>query len=282
MNFNRGDAEIFVPDCAEISSALARTTHMCVAAHPDDAEVMALDGILACFGRSDRWFLAVIMTDGAGSPRTGRYAAYSDRQMRVVRRREQQKASLVGEYSGVVFLNHPSNTVKDPANDAPRRDLSVVLEYCHPQVIYTHNLADKHDTHVSVALRTIEVLRRLPREARPQRLLGCEVWRSLDWLVDRDKVIFTHDKHENIANALLCIFDSQIEGGKRYDRAVVGRRHANATFLESHLVDTSQSVTFGMDLTPLIYDDRLTPLDYVQDLIRRFANDVSNRLARLS
>ena len=55
--------------------------------------------------------------------------------------------------------------------------------------MYTHNLADKHETHVAVALRTIAAIRGLPEEERPARLLGCEVWRDLDWMLDEEKVV---------------------------------------------------------------------------------------------
>jgi LmbE family N-acetylglucosaminyl deacetylase len=282
MKFTRDDAEIFVPDGAESAEALSRTTHLCIAAHPDDVEIMALDGIFACFGRNDKWFSAVIMTDGAGSPRGGLYANYTDQEMRAVRKREQKKAALIGEYSAVVFLSHTSNSVKNPANPSPREDLAALLDQCRPEVVYTHNLADKHDTHVSVTVRTIRALRELPEGSRPSKLYGCEVWRDLDWLEDRDKVVFRLDQHENLAGALVGVFDSQITGAKRYDLAIMGRRRANATFHESHNVDVSQLANFGMDLTPLIGGNDLDIVSYVQDHIRRFASDVSDRIARLS
>jgi LmbE family N-acetylglucosaminyl deacetylase len=282
MRFTRDDAEVFAPDGAEFAEALSRTTHLCIAAHPDDVEMMALDGILACFGRSDKWFSAVIMTDGAGSPRDGLYADYTDQEMRAVRKREEKKAAFIGEYSAVVFLNHTSNSVKNPANSHPLQDLAALFEHCRPEVVYTHNLADKHDTHVSVAVRAIGALRELPEGSRPAKLYGCEVWRDLDWLVDRDKIVFRLDQHENLAGALVGVFDSQIAGGKRYDLAIMGRRRANATFHESHNVDVSQLASFAMDLTPLIDRDNLDIVSYVQDYMRRFASDVSARIARLS
>ncbi|MCP9447787.1 MAG: PIG-L family deacetylase, partial [Nitrospira sp.] len=259
----------------------ARTTHLCIAAHPDDVEVMALDGILACFGRRDRWFSAVVVTDGAGSPRAGLYASYTDPEMRAVRRHEQKKAACVGEYSAVAFLNHASATVKNPADPSAGNDLQTLLGRCRPEVVYTHNPADKHDTHVAVLLRALGAIRALPGERRPEHLYGCEVWRDLDWLEDRDKVVFCLDRHENIAAALLGVFDSQIAGGKRYDLAVTGRRQAHATFHESHSVDRSRLASFAIDLTPLIRED--TDLArYVGERIRRFADDVLARIARLA
>jgi LmbE family N-acetylglucosaminyl deacetylase len=282
MKLTRPDAEIWAPDGETAERALARTTHMGVSAHPDDTEIMAMEGILAGFGNTERWFTAVIVTNGAGSPRDGLYAAFTDEQMQVVRRLEQKKAAMIGEYAAAVFLNHSSGAVKDPRNPDPVEDLKTVFSVARPEIVYTHNLADKHDTHVAVALRTIAALRALPREQRPRKLYGCEVWRDLDWLVDQDKVVFRLDAHDNIATALVSVFDSQVAGGKRYDLATMGRRRAHATYLESHAVDVAQYVSFAMDLTPLITDDTLDPHDYVQAFIRRFAEDVSARLKKLS
>ena len=282
MRFSRESADIYVPDGSDASVALSRVTHVAVAAHADDVEIMACEGILACFGIPDKHFLAVIMTDGAGSPRDGLYASYTDEQMRAVRKQEQRKAAYVGEYSAVAFLDHPSSAIKNPANADPKEDLKAMFSLMRPEVVYTHNLADKHDTHVGVALRTVAALREMPPERRPRKLLGCEVWRGLDWMVDSYKVIMCRDRHENLAMSLVGVFDSQIVGGKRYDIATMGRRRANATYLESHAVDVSQMVNFAMDLTPLIADGDADITDFVQEYVRRFAGDVSARLAKLS
>jgi len=282
MKLSDPGAEIWVPDGLPVEQALARTTHMAIAAHPDDAEIMALDGILAGFGSQERWFTAVIVTNGAGSPRDGLYAAYTDEQMQAVRRLEQKKAAMVGEYAAAVLLNHASSAVKDAGNQGPIEDLRSVIAAAGPELIYTHNLADKHDTHVAVALRTIAALRALPESARPRRLYGCEVWRDLDWMSDEDKIVFRLDAHDNIGVALVSVFDSQIAGGKRYDWATTGRRRANATYYESHAVDVAQLMSFAMDLTPLIQDPELDPARYVQGFIQRFASEVNERLKRLS
>lgn len=282
MKLSEPNAEIWAPDGADESRVLARTTHMSIAAHQDDVEIMALEGILTGFGDPDRWLTAVVLTNGAGSPRDGLYASYTDEQMRAVRRSEQKKAAFVGEYSGVAFLDHPSSAVKDPANTAPREDLKAVIAAARPEVIYTHNLADKHDTHVAVALRTIAAIRALPASERPRTLYGCEVWRDLDWMANSDKVVFNLDRHDNIAASLVGVFDSQIAGGKRYDLATMSRRRAHATYHESHSVDAARMISFAMDLTPLITGDAIDPAGYVRDFTDRFAADVNARMARLS
>ena len=280
MKLNQPTAEIYVPDGAPIDPALARTTHMAVAAHQDDLEIMALDGILPCFGEADKWFLGVIVTDGAGSPRDGLYARYTDLEMRTIRRVEQKKAAFVGEYGAAVFLDHPSSGVKDPIAAGPKADLLALLRAAQPRVVYTHNLADKHDTHVAVGLRTIAAIRELAPAERPEKLYGCEVWRDLDWMVDSDKTVFQLDGHENIAAALLGVFDSQIAGGKRYDLATFGRRRAHATYHQSHGVDAAQMINFGMDLTPLVHDTSLDVADFVEERIARFSADVAARIGK--
>jgi LmbE family N-acetylglucosaminyl deacetylase len=200
--------------------------------------------------------------------------------MRVIRRKEQKKAAIVGEYAAQVLLDHPSSAVKRPSDRAPVEDLIALFKAARPEVMYTHNLADKHDTHVAVTLRVIQALRSLAREERPLKVYGCEVWRGLDWMVDEDKVTFDVTAHENLQAALLGVFDSQICGGKRYDLATMGRRRANATYFASHGVDVTTGMIYAMDLTPLITDTGASVSAYVQGYADRFAQDVMARLAR--
>ena len=281
MRFRMRSAEIFVPDGSPEDIALARTTHMAVGAHQDDLEIMAYDGILKCFQSEENWFCGVVMTDGSGSPRDDLYKDYSNEEMRMVRRKEQKKAAIVGEYTAQILLDYPSSAIKDPENEDPIEDLVEILKVAKPRIVYTHNLADKHDTHVATALRVIEAIRKLPNDMKPEHVYGCEVWRDLDWLLDGDKVVFDVSAHENLQMALLGVFDSQICGGKRYDLATMGRRRANATYYESHGVDVATGMTFAMDLTPLVRDPDIDIKEYVTGFVRRFMEDVTRRLERL-
>jgi LmbE family N-acetylglucosaminyl deacetylase len=278
MRFRRDTAEFFVPDGKPIIEALKRTTHMGICAHPDDLEIMAYHGILECFMNGGRGFLGVTVTDGRGSPRKGLYASYSDDEMRIIRRKEQKKAAFVGEYSGVIFLDYPSSALKGPDSRDVVLDLKEMISSARPSTIYTHNLADRHESHVAVALRVIQALREIPVEARPLRLYGCEVWGDLDWMIDEDKVALDVAGHENLATALLGVYDSQIFGGKRYDLATMGRRRAHATYHEPLNVDTTSAITYAMDLTPLIKNPELDIVGYVVGYIDRFREDVSHRL----
>lgn len=280
MTFRNSSARIIVPDGAALPEALTRTTHLAIGAHQDDLEIMAVEGILACYQRQDAWFCGVVVTNGSGSPRAGVYANYTDEEMCAVRAQEQIKAATVGDFGAQVLLNYPSSAIKDVADKHSVGDLVDIIEACGAHTIYTHNLADKHDTHIGVTLKVLEAIRNVSESARPKRLLGCEVWRDLDWLMDDEKVAMDCSAHENLQAALVGVFDSQIAGGKRYDLATLGRRRAHATYAASHATDETTGLTYAMDLTPLVDDPTLDPASYVQAHIDRFRDDVAARIAR--
>jgi LmbE family N-acetylglucosaminyl deacetylase len=273
-------ALVYVPDGRPVDEALRRTTHLGIVAHPDDLEILAARGILECYEAGDRWFCGVVITDGAGSARTGPYASYDDAQMRAVRREEQQKAAQLGKFGAVVMLDYTSKGLRED-RPAVVEDLVAILGATGPQVLYTHNLADRHSTHVAAALAAIEGCRKLSPEARPGRALGGEVWRDLDWLPATDKVAEDVGGREKLAAELIAVFDSQIAGGKRYDLAVAGRRRAHATYHESHAIDAATALAYSMDLTPLVKDPGLSPLEFVEGMLDRFGDEVRGTLREL-
>jgi len=279
LSLTHSHADVFVPDGSEIEPALARTTHLAIGAHADDLEIMAAHGVAECFQEAARWFTGVVVTNGSGSPREAAYQGCSDERMVAVRRLEQRKAAFVGEYSAMLQLGHASAAVKDASAPDVVNDLVTVLFETRPEVVYTHNLADKHDTHVAVALRVVTACFALPPDARPARVIGCEVWRDLDWLCDDDKVVMPVDGHENLHAALLGVFDSQIAGGKRYDLATAGRRRAHASYFEARGADQHSALIWGMDLTPLL--SGAEPSDLVKGYLARFEDEVMARLQRL-
>lgn len=285
MRFSRAEADVYLPDHGRFptaETALARVTHLCVAAHQDDIEILAHDAICSCLDEPGRLaFGGVVVTDGSGSPRTGGYANHTDAQMRAVRAEEQRAAARLGRYAVQIQLAHPSAAVKQARQPAVLDDLRRLFTACRPEVLYLHQPADKHDTHVAVFLRCLEALRELPREQRPSRVLGAEVWRDLDWLVDADKVALDSGRRPELARALLEAFDSQIAGGKRYDRAALGRRLAHATFHTSHATDALQGITWAMDLTPLVQDDTLDVGTFTRAHVERLGADIDDRLRRM-
>ena len=278
MKLHSSTAEIFIPDQTPQAAALARVTHLGIGAHQDDLEFMAFHGILNCFAREDRWFGGVTCTNGAGSSRTGPYADFSDAEMMTIRRKEQNTAATIGGYAAMVQLDYPSSTLKNPHGQELKNDLIALLTATQPEVVYTHNPADKHDTHIAVTVAALQAMRELPRNQRPRQVIGCEVWRNLDWLPDEEKVLMDVSGRDNLAAALNGVFDSQIAGGKRYDLATLGRRAANATFFNSHATDASTQLIFGLDLTPLVADESKDIGGYVIDLIEQFSADVRLKL----
>ena len=269
---------IYIPDGLEEQTAVARTTHLAIAAHQDDIEFMAYAPIAECFGSSDKWFGAVVVTDGAGSPRSGIYADYTDEEMKKVRIVEQKKAAFLGEYSFLALLGHPSKEVK-AGERAIAEELASLIKRAKPKYLYTHNLADKHETHVATALRVIAALRLLKPEERPEKVFGCEVWRDLDWLCDNEKIFLDCGPHPNLMRALSAVFDSQIAGGKRYDLAAEGRRLANATFSASHACDTYSALNYAMDLTPLM-DESADIANFITAAIERFKEQVKEGIRK--
>jgi LmbE family N-acetylglucosaminyl deacetylase len=280
MKFHNSAAEIFVPDGQPVGKAIGRITHLGIGAHQDDLEFMAFHGILACHASAKKWFGGVTCTNGSGSARTGSYAKFTDAQMMAVRRREQDKAAKVGYYGVMIQLDYPSSAVKSARDAALKNDLKKILAAARPEIVYTHNPADKHDTHIGVVIAALQAMRELPRGQRPKRVWGCEVWRNLDWLPDGDKVLMDVSSHDKLAKLLNGIFDSQITGGKRYDLAIAGRRFANATFFDSHSADHSTQLIYGMDLTPLVKDESGDVVDYVTGFIDKFKNDVREKLSK--
>jgi hypothetical protein len=271
----RRGVDVHVPDGVELTRALSRTTDLGIGAHADDLELAMLVPIGTCLRADDRWFAGVTCTDGAGSARSGRYAAFTDDEMVVARLAEQREAAEVGAYGAIVQLGHPSAVVRTAqGRDRLVDDVSAILKATRPRHVYTHSLADKHATHVVIATAVVQAIRRLPLAERPRHLIGVEGWRDLDWLPDHEKVVLDATGLDELAEQLAACFPSQIDGGKRYDLAASGRRRANATMAAPREVDTAESVIIGMDLTPLAHNDDLDPLAYVLAAIDRFRSDV--------
>jgi LmbE family N-acetylglucosaminyl deacetylase len=270
-------ADLFIPDNVSAPEAQARTSHLGIGAHQDDLEFMAFHGIATCYEQDGAWFSGITCTDGGGSARSGAYADKTDDEMKAIRAEEQRNAAEIGQYSYMAQLGHASSAIKEPASRGELVDqLEQYLLFSQPDVLYTHNPADKHASHVAVFHAVIEALLRMPPYSRPKKVYGCEVWRDLDWLEPEDKIALDVSEHPELAKKLNTCFASQIAGGKDYGKAVIGRRHANATFYDSHAVDAVSQLWFAMDLTPLIEEDALDVRAFVEAKLDRFRKSVQN------
>jgi LmbE family N-acetylglucosaminyl deacetylase len=272
--------DLFIPDGLAEERAIGRTTHLGIGAHQDDLEFMAFHGIAECFYSTEKWFGGITCTDGAGSSHAGPYAGVSSSDLSAIRMQEQRTAALAGRYSFMAQLGYPSKDITQPIGGPLVSDLLLLFGRMKPSVIYTHNPADKHETHLRVLVAVLEALREVAPAHRPAKLLGCEMWRSLDWMQDGDKVVQDLGGHGQLASALNGLFDSQIAGGKRYDLAVAGRRRANATLLDSHSGDALTEAAFVMDLSPLIGAASSDLVDFTLAYVDRFRDDIRTKLER--
>jgi LmbE family N-acetylglucosaminyl deacetylase len=278
--WHKDDAEVFIPSNTSEPEALERTTHLAIGAHADDLEIMCWDGILNCFRQPFKWFTGVTVTNGAGSPRSGTYTHFTDEDMVQVRRREQRAAAVTGEYSAMVSLMYTSSQARESAREALIADLCKLLHATKPEVVYTHNLVDKHNTHLAISTAVVEAARRVG--VKPKAFLGCEVWRGLDWVPDSLKVVMDVSEHPALTQSLVGLYDSQIAAGKRYDLATVGRKRANATFFEAYEADTVTHLEYAMDMMPLLHDPGLSYRQYVGTYLEQFQNSVYDALGRYS
>ncbi|MCL2287110.1 MAG: PIG-L family deacetylase [Firmicutes bacterium] len=276
MKLRNQHARLFFP--ATSGGNLADTTHLCIAAHQDDIELMAAGAILECYGQNDKHFTGVVVTDGAGSPRTGIYANCSDEDMKVTRANEQDNAASIGGYNAQFQLYYPSSAVKDNANPHLVDELVDIILATQPEYVFTHNFADKHDTHCAVAARTLQALRKIPADKRPKAVYSMEVWRALDWVCDTEKKLFDTSRDEFLQAAMLGVYHSQIAGGKRYDLAGLGRKRANATYFASHATDDFEAAEYALDITQLMNDESLCPAAFINNYIEMFKNDVNKRV----
>lgn len=254
-------------------------THLGVGAHPDDLEIMAGHGIEQCLKQPESHFLGVICTTGGGSARSGEFSQTTDQEMVYLREQEQISSAKMGRYLGVIGLNFDSSQIKKDWNIEFLNDLQEIILSTKPQYIYTHNLADKHQTHIAVTTHVIEALRQT--QYMPQALWGCEVWRGLDWLNDQEKKLLPIEDPKLIKKLVDC-HKSQTLGGKSYSEATVGRMQANATFFESHQVDTHKHQVFAMDLLPLVKSPSLSFLDYIDQSLAAFKEQVACSLQPFS
>ncbi len=213
MKFRSESAEILVPEGGDAGAAVERTTQLGIGAHQDDLEFMAFSSIAECFRSESDWFGGVICTDGRGSSARGPYAGIDPVALGEIRMEEQRQAARMGRFSFVAQLGYPSSEISPPGGSGLVEDLVSVMGAAGARVVFTHNPADKHATHINVLVAVLAAIRELPVDLRPERMLGCEMWRSLDWLGVDDKVVLDCGGAGHLAAALNGVFDSQIAGG---------------------------------------------------------------------
>lgn len=269
MHLNSVNCDIYIPGDLSPEQALNRVTHVGIGAHPDDLEILAFPGISECHQRDDAWFAGIVVCDGAGSPRAGKYGHLSDVDMVERRRQEQRDAAALGNYSLVVQLGYSSAAVKTGEPELID-DLAILLQQLHPGALYTHSPADAHATHRATLAASVAALRTLPAANIAAKLYGVEVWRGLDWLPEPLRICLPIFDPDNLQSRLLGCHDSQIQGGKRYDIAIPARQRANATLSSHERVDEFEACSLAMDLRPLIEEPGLAASELLERCLAQF------------
>jgi LmbE family N-acetylglucosaminyl deacetylase len=280
VKLSRPDADLFLPGGETLASALATTTHLGLGAHPDDLEIIAFPGICACRDQKKLRFSGVVATDGAGSPRSGSSEKLSPAELVQARRQEQKNAAVLGSYAAILQLAHPSSEIRGPGRSALSADLLQILQAAKPKVLYLHNPADRHETHLAVLLASLDALRQLPPADQPAEIYGCEVWGDLDWAPANQVVRLPCPAPPDFGPSLIRAFRTQVDG-KRYDLAAAGRRHAQATFADAYTPDQAEEVVLALDLKPLVKNPKLTLAEFVASLTGEFQKQTLERIRRL-
>lgn len=280
MNFSQADAEIYAPGGADGLKALASTTHLGIGAHADDLEIMAYPGICACRGKTQLRFSGVIATDGAGAPRSGPFAGVPGPELVKIRREEQKAAADLGRYAAVVQLGHPSSEVRGTGRIPLVEDLVQILQMARPKVLYLHNPADRHETHLAVLQASLTAVRELAPADQPGEIYGCEVWGDLDWVPAGHVLRLPCPAPADFGPSLLRVFRSQTES-KRYDLAAAGRRRAQATFGDAYTPDMAEEVVLALDLKPFLKNPQLSLADFVSNLTGEFRKQTLERIRRI-
>jgi LmbE family N-acetylglucosaminyl deacetylase len=278
LEFSQRDVDVFVPDGRAEDEALARVSLLGIGAHPDDLEIMAYHGIRAGQGQGGPRFAGVVCTDGSGAPRFDADEDPEAHALRRTRREEQRAAARRGRYAALIQLDHPSEAVREDVTAELVDDLAILLDATRPRVVYTHSPADQHATHVGVCVAAIEAVRRLPEAARPEQVLGCEVWGGLDWLAEPSAVLLDLGVDTASWSALMQVFVSQTKT-RPYHEGALGRSRANAVFREADQPGGDERLWRAMDLTPLVVEGAPDLEEFVRDRLAEFEGSVIARIA---
>jgi LmbE family N-acetylglucosaminyl deacetylase len=277
----------YAPTSTTKKDVLNKSSSLVIVAHQDDIEIAAANLIAALRHSNEQYVTGIVTTDGARAPRSGKYADYTDPQMAAERIVEQNKAAELGNF-GVFQLGHPTPSVLARTGEGSEfetlvQEIQAVIMRTKPEIIYVHSPLDGHPTHNATTAATFEALKRLPPEFEmPKQIIGCEVWRGLDWLPNTkdypltQKLLCTIDMSGAVDcfKEIIACHQTQIVGGTDYERTVVSRWQANV-MANPHktTVDAPQYIALGLDLTEFVQqlrEGKATVDSYFQPLVQEF------------
>lgn len=229
------------------------TNLLAIGAHHDDIEVMAMDGILKAYGSKKYSFYACVLSDGVNCVKSGKYAELTDKEMIETRNQEQTRASQIGEYADLKMLKYSQEDIENDEKGKIVKEIRQMILDIKPDIVYTHNIFDKSPMHKMTCKRVIEAILGLEEEDRPRLVYGCEIFRSLDWLPDKYKVVFDLSENKELQSRLIGVYDTRAEQARNYNKAIVGRKIAHAIFgTQNTDIEEEKLIWYGINLTPVI------------------------------
>lgn len=240
---------------AHADDILVGAAHLCV-----DAEVAAN-------------VLDVVVTDGAGNLLPAGVATRED--LVRIRIEEEMEVARRAGFMGVAMLGFTSTLIKNLEDDAPTKRIAELIQGI--DTVVTHHPVDEHVTHVAVAQRVLQAISLLPKNDRPQELLGMEVWGELGW-VTRERLKFFPIDDLDAVRELMTVYESQ-NAAQGYHDGLVGRLAANATFADAHLARRARGLVRLLDMSELIGRPPMEVESFVRTL---HAEAEEARLRRLS
>ena len=263
MDLKKG--EIYIPKTGKKGPV----KFVCICAHPDDCELMAIDGIQRGYRAAKYTFSCIVTTDGADSERTGKFAKATDEKMAEVAISEQKKAATIGRYNSVYFMNYSSEETRDQDNEDIVNEYIEIIKELKPRIIYTHSILDRHPTHVAVAIKVINALRTMKKSEQPKVLYGCESERDLDWLDQSKVVTFDVSKNMRLQRQLISAHKSA-NMSRDYVNACIGRRLVNAVFNRDEKKKNAKLTAKAINMTTLLrrkdYPIKRFAMSFVDDL----------------
>ncbi|MCQ2086778.1 MAG: PIG-L family deacetylase [Bacilli bacterium] len=252
---------------------------VCICAHPDDCELMAIDGIQRGYRATKYTFACVVTTDGLDAERCGRYLKMTDKRMVNILANEEKKAANIGRYNSVYFMNYSSEEARDQDNQDIINEYVEIIKELKPRVIYTHSLLDRHPTHVAVAVKVINALRTMKKGDQPKVLYGCESERNLEWVAPEKIVTFNISKNMRLQRQLISVHKSQ-NLARDYVNAAIGRRYVNAVFNKVETKKNAKLTAKAINMTTLLrrkeYPIKRFAMSFIDDLYGEL-NDMMDR-----
>ena len=252
---------------------------VCICAHPNDCEIMAIDGIQRGYRASKYTFACVVTTDGADAERNGRFAKATDKRMIAVSMQEQKRAANIGRYHAVYFMNYSAEEARDQENEDIVNEYVEIVKELKPRIIYTHSLLDRNPTHVAVAVKVINALRTMKKGDQPKVLYGCESERDLDWVIPSKIVTFNVSKNLRLQRQLISAHKSSIMS-RDYINAAIGRRLVNAVFNKDEKRKTAKMTAKAINMTTLLRRKEFPIKRFAMSFVDDLYTDINEMMDR--